>query len=281
MEQRITRHIGTVQGLGSRAIVVFREIPDDSDHCLVLMADSLPEVYRDAVSNVVSGVRGQSTADLYEVLHAETMPTGEPMLMALHNGKFLQRYPTSKVTMHPTRTDTIRLDELNEHLRTVKAEAAGEQTGDIQKKFNPYQDKAEELDVADAQNIAQRLITEAEDLRTEAKRKEERALKLRPELAETVVSQDVDFLVEQPTVAVDGTADPFALMEAVANLSELDSLTVLDGLLQRHPMTAPVPTDVSDEDGKFSIDLRECSQRNALDQIKKAWREANPSKTKN
>lgn len=260
---RITRHIGSLPGIGSKVIVVFREVPDEPDNCLVLLADSLPEVYRDAVAHVVDH-RGQGTADLYEALHAETMPTGENMLKALHDGRFLQKYKTEQVQMHLTRNDTMLLSELNEHLRDVK-EAEKSPTTDIQKKFNPYQEKAEDLDSADAQNIAGRLLQEATDLRIEAERKAERALKLRPELRdEYEASLPATQIVQEVPAAL--PTDPFALMEAVEQLSELDSLTVLDGLLQRHPMTAQIPTDVSDEEGKFVIDLREHSQRQALDQ---------------
>lgn len=272
---KITRHIGSLPGIGSKVIVVFREVPDEPDNCLVILADSLPEVYRDAVAHVVDH-RGQGTADLYEAFHAETMPTGENMLKALHEGRFLQKYKTQQVQMHLTRNDTMMLNELNEHLRDVK-EAEKAPTTDIQKKFNPYQDKAEDLDSADAQNIAGRLLQEATDLRIEAERKAERALKLRPELREEYEAANAPIIQEVPAAL---PTDAFALMEAVEQLSELDSLTILDGLLQRHPMTAPIPTDVSDEDGKFVIDLREHSQRQALDKIKTAWREANPAKTK-
>lgn len=184
----ITRHMGSIAATGSRVIVVFREIPDDIEHCLVVHADSLPESFRDAVSHVVSHT-GQNTKDLFEALHRERMPNGENMLSALHKYGLLVTKPTNDVLMHPTRNYSVKLDELNEQLRLQEDPKVNE--ADLQKKFNPYQEKSEHLDEKDSQNIAANLMLAADDLEAEATRKREQAFGMRPEMKEKFESTRV------------------------------------------------------------------------------------------
>lgn len=263
----ITRHIGSYTNTGTRVIVAFRELPDEPGACLVIESDSLPEFYRDAVSHVVSH-SGQSTKDLYEVLHRETMPNGENMLQALHTHKCMRKVPTDRVNMHPTRDYTVRLDELNEQLRAHDAGETSQVSGDIQKKFNPYQAKAESLNEADSHNIAARLLQDADDLRTEAERKVERALALRPELAE---SQRPG---EQPkSINVD-------------DIDDAEAMVILSELLERFPIVPETVyvedagSDTTESSSMFKLELTGISQRKASDAIKTAWREANPEKVK-
>ena len=41
-----TKHVGRNKN-GTRLVVVFREIPDDEEHCLVVETDSLSDMYHD------------------------------------------------------------------------------------------------------------------------------------------------------------------------------------------------------------------------------------------
>lgn len=195
----ITRHIGSMASSGSRVIVVFREIPDNINRCLVVFGDAMPESMRDAVSDVVNHA-GQNTKDLYEAFHREQMPNGENMLSALHKYGLLVSQLTSDVLMHPTRNYSIKLDELNEQLRLQEDPTTTVNESDLQKKFNPYQEKVEHLDEKDSQNIAANLMLAADDLESEATRKREQAFGMRPEMREkfestlkaTVVAPVVD-----------------------------------------------------------------------------------------
>lgn len=263
----IVRHIGSFAASGTRAIVVFRELPEDEDHCLVLQADSLPEIFRDAVSHVVNH-QGQHTKDLYEALHRETMPTGENMLGALHKYGLLTRTKASDILMHPTRNYNIRLDELNEQLRHADAPVVKADESDLQKKFNPYQEKAEQLDDADANNIAVRLLQEADDYKAEAERKIQRALELRPELAESYAAHSIA---------------SEAVPVSVTEMPDSEALIVMNELLERFPI-APETVYVEEQKEasatEFTIELHGLSQRKATEAVKEAWRKANPDKVK-
>lgn len=259
--------MGSLRATGTRVIVVFRELPDDREHCLVVQADTLPELFRDAVSHIVTH-SGQNTKDLYEALHRETMPNGENMLAALDKYRLLVKKPTSAVLMHPTRDYAVGLDELNEQLRAVEKNDKAVDSDDIQKKFNPYQEKAEDLDELDAKNISASLMVQADDLEEEAKRKRERAYKLRPEL-------------EAKYNEIHGIAET---SEAAPSFNPADwsddvALDILNELMNRFPIMGEVaPVETSET--AFVIELAGLSQRKATEQMKAAWAIANPAKVK-
>lgn len=177
----IIRHKGYIQATGTRCAVVFRELPGDTEHCLILESDSLPEVYRDEVAKVVAK-EGQKTKDLYEALNMQIMPTGENMLSALHNHRLLRRKATNEIVMQVTNNDTIRLDKLNDQLRALTDVSTVKQPQDIQAKLNPYEEVNDNVTEADAMNIAKNLLVQANDLELEVQKKRDRAYTLRPEL---------------------------------------------------------------------------------------------------
>ena len=178
----IIRHRGHIHNTGTRCAVVFRELPNDQDHCLIIESDSLPEVYRDEVAAVINK-EGQRTKDLYEALNSAYMPTGEHMLTALHTHKLLKRKETKEIVMQVTSSDTIRLDKLNEQLRALTDSASTvAQPKDIQAKLNPYEEINDIETSEDAMNVAKNLLIQANDLEQEVQKKRDRAYALRPEL---------------------------------------------------------------------------------------------------
>src|SRR5574343_217190 len=180
----ISRHKGTIISLGSRCVVVFRELPNDPAHCLVVESDTLPEVYSDAFVSVVNN-EGQRSKDLFEVLQHSMMPTGEVMLSALHRNGLLRKKECSNILMQPTPEYTIRLDELNKNLRLVE-EPEIIKSQDIQNKFNPYDPNASISNFSESPLIAQKLLNDYKFHKEEAKKFFDRAVTLDPSIAETV-----------------------------------------------------------------------------------------------
>lgn len=128
------KHIGTMTSTGSRVFVVFRQIPNDPNHCLVTYRDSIPEIYAYAVGKFVNE-EGQNYVDLSEAMHLRgIMPTGENMLSALHNGGLLVRKPTSEVQMWLDERNSIMLDVLNDNLDAVTTQKPSHEVSD----FNPF-----------------------------------------------------------------------------------------------------------------------------------------------
>lgn len=79
----ITRHVG-IDHLGNKLVVIFRELPEDPEHCLVVQSSTLPDIYHDNLMNVVESQESQQTIDLYEVLSRRVFGDGSPMLQTLH-----------------------------------------------------------------------------------------------------------------------------------------------------------------------------------------------------
>ena len=47
------KHLGIVKNTGVRVAVVFREMPDDAENCLVAEIDRMPDKYHDAMYEII------------------------------------------------------------------------------------------------------------------------------------------------------------------------------------------------------------------------------------
>lgn len=189
-----SKHKGSIINSGTRCVVVFRELPKDEKNCLVVMTDSLPEIYRDAFDSVVTG-EGQNTVDLYEVLNRNIMPTGENMLSALHRYGYLVVKKTTEVIMHLDSLVTINLQDLNDQIRKSNQSRAIVEKSDIQSKLNPFDsiDGQISLDGDETKGIAEKVLKEANDLKTKSEMYFERAYKLDPSLKPAEIeNSDID-----------------------------------------------------------------------------------------
>lgn len=110
-----TKHVG-VNKHGSRLVVVFREIPGAEDHCLVVLSDSLMDMYHDQLMREVTSKEAQNTVDLYEVLERRTFGDGSQMLNGLHAKGLLKKYLVSEVEMQPMPNRLVPLTLVNAQL---------------------------------------------------------------------------------------------------------------------------------------------------------------------
>ena len=241
----ITRHLGTLTATGSRCVVVFRELPGEPQTCLVFESDSMPEYYREPMMTVILN-EGQRHRELFEVLHRNHFSNGQVMLTAIHNLGYLRPKPTSDVMMELGGNTRIRLDELNDQLRELDAEAKKEEvkTDDIQAKFNPMAENT----AAEEATVAGKLLREAEKLELEAASKRKRAHTL------------------DPSIAVEGTKYPIDV-DALPMEEAVDLLGLLNDKFGVLPK------------GVVAVDLNK-SQRQVLEEVKAAWRAQNPDKAK-
>jgi hypothetical protein len=185
----ITKHVG-VYG-GKPCVVVFRELPQDLDHALIISSNSLDGQFHDDVMSVIDSEEAQSSNDISEVLHRRRLSDGENMLNALHTRGKLQRVPVDMVTMTPYPNQEIALKELNAEIRKI-------QTGSnppLKTETNPTtldQPVATEAESSsdDPTEIAKNLLAQAslidEDAKAlvaDAEAKRQEAYRLDPELA--------------------------------------------------------------------------------------------------
>jgi len=110
-----TKHVGRNKH-GSRLVVVFREIPGAEDHCLVVLSDSLMDMYHDQLIREVNSKEAQATVDLFEVLTRRTFGDGSQMLNSLHEKGLLKKYPVSEIEMQPMPNRIVPLSMVNDQI---------------------------------------------------------------------------------------------------------------------------------------------------------------------
>lgn len=170
------RHCGLVRNTGSRVFVVWRTLPDDYANCLVVYRDSIPEAYVQAVTDLVMG-RGQSSVDLWEVMHSVGYLDGRKMLDVLHNLGYLRKMRTCDIDIHTGGNVKIALDVLND---AIDQNAKTHEDGRV-KDYNPFDDTKQDTKVEEA-TIVQQLIKQGTEYERLAKETLERAYNLEPTL---------------------------------------------------------------------------------------------------
>jgi hypothetical protein len=167
------KHVGRIISTGKKCIVAFRTLPGDSDRCLIVPTENLPDSYHDAIINLVESNAGQSAYEFGEVMCRSNFPDGSIMLAALHVQQRMQSVGTSEIEMLPTPATSIVLSELNQ----IIAEQRGLTVGDLSIKNPSMLDpKVEVTEVGAAHDISP---TPGEDLhKTVEERKAEAAMAL-------------------------------------------------------------------------------------------------------
>ena len=189
-----TKHVGQIINTQRRCVVMFREVPGEPENCLIIDTDALPDWMHDDVINAVNSPGAQASANFYEYAQRTMFADGSNMLQALHTRGLLRKQPTSNIKMTPNASVAIRLDELN----TIIAEQTGGKPAVVPpkdpnalsvagKKVNtdaaaPKTAPAAKGVISDEQ-IAQGMLSQAQQFEAEAKRLREEATALAPSLA--------------------------------------------------------------------------------------------------
>lgn len=114
----IMKHVGKYGE--KKCIVVFREVPDEPENCLIVLSDSLPELEHNDFMEVISSLEAQGTGDVSNVLNRRQFTNGENMLNYLHFNKKITKVPVGLVSLTPTATDVIPLADVNAELRKLE-----------------------------------------------------------------------------------------------------------------------------------------------------------------
>lgn len=158
----ITKHVGKV---GEKpCIVVFRELPNDPDHCVVIESSGLTDQQHDALMSVVTSAEAQQSNDLSEVLHRRSFPDGSNMLSSLHLTGRMTRKPVSMVFLTPRPSQHIPLADVNAEIRKIEGNYVPPKTDDVHlraKDVNPNQEPNSTIETDPALNQAR--INERQD----------------------------------------------------------------------------------------------------------------------
>src|SRR6056300_1350387 len=96
----IMKHVGTH---GQKpCVVVFREVPNEPDHCLIVETQTLEDQKHDDLMNVVQSLEAQESNNISEVLSRRQFPDGSNILNDLHFTKKLVKVASNLVFLTPT-----------------------------------------------------------------------------------------------------------------------------------------------------------------------------------
>lgn len=114
------KHVGRIAKTGKKCLVVFRTLPADAFNSLVILTESLPDSYHDALISLVEGNAAQSANEFAEVLARAVFPDGTTMLPSLHARGMLVKVGTDQIEMTPNSQAVIKLSELNQLIAEQK-----------------------------------------------------------------------------------------------------------------------------------------------------------------
>ena len=170
-EYELKKHVGKLNNTGTRVIVVFRTVPGDPTHCLVVEADHLPDMYADNINSIVKSRQAQETNDLYDVLNRRTFSDGGNCLQTLHHMNFLRKVPVEQVDMLPLPGRAVPLSAINNEI-----------DGTPQDSYVETNVEAATVDMQVSDLSADQLLTQAKELEDKAAALKEEAYVLEPDL---------------------------------------------------------------------------------------------------
>jgi len=188
----ILKHVGKY---GEKpCVVVFREIPNEPENCLIVESTTLEEKDHDDLMATVTSVEAQAAGDISSVMARRQMTNGEQMLNYLHFHKKLQKVPVSLVSLTPTPAQSVPLADVNAEIKKITNDPVAPVTDPSHlAEDNPATTQVNPSQVADslvpAENPAQGLLLQAdlmeqdaENLLADSKAKRAEAYALDPSL---------------------------------------------------------------------------------------------------
>ena len=107
------KHIGIHKNLGVRYVVVFREVPNEPESCLVIESDSLNPLLHDNLMSAIESTECQGANNLGEALARKSLTSGENMLSYFHDHGLIKKISIDEVILTPTPGTKVGLREIN------------------------------------------------------------------------------------------------------------------------------------------------------------------------
>lgn len=151
---KFLRHVGVLKATGHRALVVFRQIPNEPTNCLVVDTDALPDKYHDDLMDAVETITAQESLDFYEYANRQFFSDGTNMLTKMHQAGWLMKVKTDAVVMRPRPDIEISLLELNNQISKLNGEEPNTTEGvldngklaeDLRRQASMFEQQAESL----------------------------------------------------------------------------------------------------------------------------------------
>tara|TARA_Y100000768_G_scaffold94197_1_gene68263 strand:+ start:41075 stop:41650 length:576 start_codon:yes stop_codon:yes gene_type:complete len=114
----LMKHVGSY---GEKpCVVVFREVPNEPDNCLIVESASLEDSKHDDLMNIVASLEAQESNNVSEVLSRRQFSDGTNILNDLHFSKKLIKVPVDMVFLTPTPSQKISLQEVNAEINKLE-----------------------------------------------------------------------------------------------------------------------------------------------------------------
>ena len=114
--RRQIKHIGKLKDSNANVAIIFRTVPGEPDHALVIGPKFLDNNYHDAFMKALESNEGQNAFELGTHLAKSRFNDGVEILAYLHQNNFIKKVPTNNVvvTMGAGTEGEVALDELNQ-----------------------------------------------------------------------------------------------------------------------------------------------------------------------
>lgn len=183
----LTKHVGKI---GEKpCVIVFREVPNEPENCLIVESNSLTEQKHDDLMNVVQSAEAQESNNIADVLSRRQFTDGSNILNDLHFSKKLQKVSVDLVFLTPTPSQKVSLKEVNAEINKIEGGYTPPITDvdpvsvDTQPLTESTETAVPEASVAESLLVQAELLEEdAKALITDAEAKKAEAYKLDPSL---------------------------------------------------------------------------------------------------
>lgn len=184
------KHVGQVDSTGKKCVVVFREVPDEPNSCLVVETERLSPTYHDSLMEAVESNTGQEDMDFYKYASRSVFPDGRNMLEALHLSGWLRKIPNAGVTMLPTPDTKIKLNLLNEQIAQLN-DASKTSSSSISQATEETASATNPAGTLSDEQIASQMRSQAAFFKKEAERLFKEAETLAPQSSKELVTESV------------------------------------------------------------------------------------------
>jgi hypothetical protein len=121
------KHVGRFKSNGRKCVVVFRTLPNDPEHALVVQTENLGDNEHDTLMRLVESNTGQVSEELADAMQRTPLQDGSIMLANFHTNGKLTKVATKDIEMTPDTQTVINLAELN----SIIAEQKGVSINDL------------------------------------------------------------------------------------------------------------------------------------------------------
>lgn len=177
----ITKHVGSY---GNKpCVVVFREVPNEPENCLIVETGNLDDRKHDDLMNVIQSAEAQSAKEISEVLARRQFTDGSIMLNDLHFTKKITKVPVSMVSLTPTPSQSIPLADVNAEINKIDGGYVAPKTEQPVTERKPDDVPVEGASQAESLIVQAELMEQdAKIMLQEAEAKKAQAYKLDPSL---------------------------------------------------------------------------------------------------